>query len=220
MSGIVAAESCDDDTFEQLKQQMAADKTQLQLQIESMKQQLVLMQQALSALQQDSARVETVGNTLKTVVHDLQDQRHMINKAVDSSKMSNFITFSAYATAIRSYNDGQMVQFDSVVINMGAHYDPSTSVFTCPVSGYYLLSLHVRSIGDEVMYADIVTGGTVVAGVAADRDYDSASNTVVVYCAEGADVFVRARSSGCVLQGDATFAYSMFTGTLLSIEQA
>ena len=133
--------------------------------------------------------------------------------------LNNFLTFSAYATETRSYSDGQAVQFDSEVINLGSHYDPSSSVFIGPTDGYYMFSMSFLGDGDYVMHAEIVVGGAAVAGAAAGSAHDFASNTVVVHCAKGAEVFVRTRGNGCIMQGDATFAYSMFTGTLLSIAQ-
>ena len=57
---------------------------------------------------------------------------------------TDFVGFSAYATDWQHPNVGDIIPFDGVETNVGGGYDSSTSVFTCPQSGYYYIYFHVR----------------------------------------------------------------------------
>ena len=48
------------------------------------------------------------------------------------------IAFTAYSTVDRFYDAGEILIFDGIESNIGAYYNASTGVFTCPVAGVYV----------------------------------------------------------------------------------
>ena len=49
----------------------------------------------------------------------------------------DLITFSAYTTSNQEPDISDLVLFERVLVNTGGGYDESTSIFTCPTTGFY-----------------------------------------------------------------------------------
>lgn len=47
----------------------------------------------------------------------------------------------------------RIIQFDSVDTNVGGHYDPTNSTFTCPTSGLYHFSINVQNVMEPGLQA-------------------------------------------------------------------
>ena len=58
---------------------------------------------------------------------------------------TDFIGFSAYATNSQEPNEGDLVMFSSTHVNAGGGYDTSTSIFTCPTTGFYYIYFSLSS---------------------------------------------------------------------------
>ena len=58
---------------------------------------------------------------------------------------TDFIGFSAYATNSQEPNEGDLITFSSTHVNGGGGYDPSTSIFTCPTTGFYYIYFSLSS---------------------------------------------------------------------------
>jgi hypothetical protein len=81
---------------------------------------------------------------------------------------------------------GQL-QFAEVEINTGNHYNPSTGVFTAPVSGAYFFSVSPQHWGGSSAggYIDLYRNGGLVRGMRCEyantASYESQSKTGVIY---------------------------------------
>ncbi|WAR22707.1 hypothetical protein MAR_036376 [Mya arenaria] len=77
------------------------------------------------------------------------------------------IKFTANNPVDKSLDNGQTIVLQSVVINDGQGYDPSTGIFTCPFSGLYTFSLQHCVDREKYSHVGIVKDNTMlVAGVA------------------------------------------------------
>ena len=56
------------------------------------------------------------------------------------------------ASRDREYDRGgeEILKYDKVVINAGGGLNPSTGVFTCPVGGTYMFTVHLATHKDKV----------------------------------------------------------------------
>ena len=109
------------------------------------------------------------------------------------------VAFTAYADDDRDYIAGQKVRFDGVRTNIGGHFDNATT-FTCPVDGLYYFSFHVMS-HDSVYDSKVslMLGGTRVVSAWADHHvtghHAQASNSALVVCSAGQDVYLMTNSN-------------------------
>ena len=95
------------------------------------------------------------------------------------------VGFSAYATTDRPYDDGDVVQFDAIVSNIGNHYSPDTYKFTCPYNGLYLFNVNFVAYSNYQMTVKIVHEHNALLGADAQPDfYQAASASVVTECSE------------------------------------
>lgn len=110
-----------------------------------------------------------------------------------SNRNNNPIGFTAYPSTDRTYNPGQTVLFDVAITNYGSGYNPDSSVFQCPVAGYYLFYVSLFTAGSDEAYVEIVIDGlqTFVQTYSVPDDANSASNVVFSYCELNQSVRVR-----------------------------
>ena len=94
--------------------------------------------------------------------------------------MASPVAFSAYASVTTGYDDGAIVQFDSVVTNIGNNYNSDLSVFQCPSDGTYLFSVSFLSGETTAMEGSIVKDGSELLSSRADNDNDVQSSVVAV----------------------------------------
>ena len=69
-----------------------------------------------------------------------------------SHQITNTASFSAYPEDGIQYPVHDIFQFPHVITNNGGHYDPSESVFTCPVNGTYYFTSSVYTGGLGINY--------------------------------------------------------------------
>ena len=72
-----------------------------------------------------------------------------------SSEMYVYAAFSAYASQTKSYAPGDIVSFDATYFNEGNHYNTFSSVFTCPIAGYYFIYGQFYNVFNEAMSFEI-----------------------------------------------------------------
>ena len=58
--------------------------------------------------------------------------------------MDAAFAFTAWKNAYESYTEGDVIRFENVLSNIGNAYNPITSRFTCPVTGYYFVNLSLQ----------------------------------------------------------------------------
>lgn len=146
--------------------------------------------------------------------HKIQALNTTLSKHME--KMNTYVTFTAYATAYRDYNTDDVVLFDGLVVN-SEFYNSTTSIFTCPYSGFYLFAVSVRVIADP-MSVDIKLDGILLVSALArdDTSNDQGSVLVVTRCDEGQQVWISCRGDGHTMHGGSVRT-SSFTGTLLRV---
>ena len=146
------------------------------------------------------------------VIEDLQQQNVLHDKPPD------FVSFTAYAAASQEYNKGDVVQFDTIVVNYGGYFDSSTGYFTCPYTGYYLLTVSILASRAVRMAVDIIINDTVLVGASAKdtKEQDQAAATTVVKCDSEQLVWVKSRHGGFQMEGGIG-RDSSFTGALLRV---
>nr|XP_015822389.2 complement C1q-like protein 3 [Nothobranchius furzeri] len=125
----------------------------------------------------------------------------------------------AFYVGLKNPHEGyEVLHFDDVVTNLGNSYDLATGKFTCKVSGIYFFTYQVLMRGGDgtSMWADLCKNGQVRASAIAqdaDQNYDSASNSVVLYLDSGDEIYVKL--DGGKAHGGNNNKYSTFSGFLL-----
>ena len=124
----------------------------------------------------------------------------------------------AFTAGVTSYSttwiSGTLI-FDSVILNVGTGYKPSTGVFTSPVAGTYVFYVTAVEYRDQGISVDIVLNSVskVRAYSFGDVLYKTGANMVVLNLQKGDSVWVRYNSG----KGYYTLSVPMttFTGLLV-----
>ena len=97
---------------------------------------------------------------------------------------------------------------------MGGHYDATTSIFTCPVSGLYLFSATVYNIAGQYMHGMIMHEGEHVAMAYANTHTEQTGSIVAnILCLQGDKVWVESTwGDSNHMIGDASNKRSVFSG--------
>ena len=107
--------------------------------------------------------------------------------------------------AHRNYGEHETILFNEVLSNFGGGYDPVSSMFTCPVSGVYVISLTVASsIGEKRLQAQIYKEATLHTTALADDHADAVttgSMTSVLSCEAGERIWVRSQNTDSQMNG-------------------
>ena len=57
---------------------------------------------------------------------------------------TDFVSFSAFMSSSQEPEDGDTVSFPYLYVNAGGGYNTTTSIFTCPTTGFYYIYFNVR----------------------------------------------------------------------------
>ena len=124
------------------------------------------------------------------------------------------VAFSAYASTTSDYDSGAIVQFDSIVTNIGDSFDHELSVFQCPADGIYLFSISLQTPEGISMFANIVKEGSVLLSSFSEHHTDVQSSVVVVTeCQNSERVWVECNGNDRQLIGGQR---SSFSGILIT----
>ena len=109
------------------------------------------------------------------------------------------MAFTAYADATRTYGEAQTVIFNRIQSSFGDAYEPVSSMFTCPVTGVYVIYLTVTSSVGNEFQALIYHEVSYSMAVWPDNDVDTrntGSSTVVRDCDAGQRIWIRSQING------------------------
>ena len=77
-------------------------------------------------------------------VDGMPDYSQIFYNCTGSAKPAEFVGFSAYATHSQDANHDEIIRFPSTYVNAGDGYDTTTSIFTCPTTGFYYIYFSVN----------------------------------------------------------------------------
>lgn len=103
------------------------------------------------------------------------------------------VAFTASVTSLSStWNSGTLI-FDVVITNTGNGYNPSTGVFTSPISGTYVFYVSAVEYSAQFLAIDIVLNSVskVRANCNNSATYQTGTNMVVLELQKGDSVWVR-----------------------------
>nr|XP_034332669.1 uncharacterized protein MCAP_0864-like isoform X3 [Crassostrea gigas] len=126
------------------------------------------------------------------------------------------VAFTAAVTSSSStWNSGTLI-FNVVITNTGNGYNPSTGVFTSPISGTYVFYVSAVEYDTQILSIDIVLNSVskVRAYGHSSAGYQTGTNMVVLELQKGDSVWVRcAAGKGYYTQG---VPFTTFSGYLIS----
>ncbi len=103
------------------------------------------------------------------------------------------VAFTASVTSLSStWNSGTLI-FGVVITNTGNGYNPSTGVFTSPISGTYVFYVSAVGYSSQHLAIDIVLNSVSKVRVLGDitAGYQTGTNMVVLELQKGDSVWVR-----------------------------
>ncbi|VDI38865.1 complement C1q tumor necrosis factor-related protein 3-like [Mytilus edulis] len=130
------------------------------------------------------------------ITEDLLQMIIRVNRQSDikqgSKQMIAFLAF-VKGTPVLSNNG---IKFEDVETNIGNHYNPTTGVFTAPISGLYVLSSMIMAYGDAKVEYQWRKNETVFStGYTNHANGSSQSQTYVFELKKGDRVFLKHRTS-------------------------
>lgn len=127
---------------------------------------------------------------------------------------SSPVAFTAIKTGgTQEINAGDVATFETTVTNLGYHYNPITSLFTCPVTGLYFITASPLSDNCLIRTSIVLEGSGLVNTRAQSSGYDQSGNSVFVECEGGQRIWVEGMHDGECMYGGTS--YSSFSGMLL-----
>ena len=134
---------------------------------------------------------------------------------------TDYVAFTSYASVPRYYDDQDIILFDSIITNIGNHYNAATSNFVCPFHGVYSISVSFYSGISGYLYIDIMRDDELIISGYADYEPTDAPIlrthgmiSVVIECNIGQLVWVRCGGNNDYMAGGGNIK-SHFTGFLL-----
>ena len=89
----------------------------------------------------------------------------------------------------QSFSQGEVIDFDDAVLNMGGAFDFGTSTYTCQESGTYAIYVAVRSAEGRYAVADILLDDQLVVTVAPDNTPSvQTAALAVIPCSSGSEI--------------------------------
>lgn len=130
------------------------------------------------------------------------------------------IGFTAYVETKRTYNIFEPVIFETTLSNIGNAYDSHSSIFTCPVTGVYVITVSVTGRPGTVSDVNIMQDNQWLVSAYADSAADhisAATMTAVVECTSGQRIWVESAQLSTTY-GDhvAYWRSTAFSGFLLN----
>uniref|UniRef100_A0AAX7VJ48 C1q domain-containing protein n=1 Tax=Astatotilapia calliptera TaxID=8154 RepID=A0AAX7VJ48_ASTCA len=112
-------------------------------------------------------------------------------------------------------NRTMTIYFDQIIVNVGSHFDPATSIFVAPRKGVYSFSFHVVKVYNRqtIQVSLVLNGWPVISAFAGDQDVtrEAATNAGLVIMERGDKAYLKLER-GNLMGG---WKYSTFSGFLV-----
>jgi hypothetical protein len=110
------------------------------------------------------------------------------------------VAFSAYLSVSEAHpGRHQTIIFDSLLTNVGSHYNQHNGVFTVPKSGSYVFSWRIGCDANEYIFTDIVVNSSIKSATRVDgrglQAYTSTVGLVVLQVNKNDIVYIRTNSA-------------------------
>ncbi|XP_062569365.1 complement C1q-like protein 3 [Saccostrea cucullata] len=157
---------------------------------------------------------------LRERIMKIEEENIRLRQEFERNKI--LVTFSATAKndekqTIRGPNE--IVVYKNVLINVGNGYDPTTGIFTVPVSGNYVFFFAVEVQENKHLSIYLSVNNNIIAEALAGKIKDSfntGSNMVSLFVRKNDRVFIRSHP-GNSLTLDIRFTGNSFSGFLHSL---
>ncbi|XP_078317159.1 uncharacterized protein LOC144620423 [Crassostrea virginica] len=143
-----------------------------------------------SSLQSDIDEYEATQLKISATLSSLELFR--INQTLSKCDPKQEVAFTAGVTSSSStWNSGTLI-FNSVILNVGNGYNPSTGVFTSPVAGTYVFYVTAVEYNKQYLKVDIVLNSVSKVRTMgySDAAYQTGTNMVVLNLQKGDSVWV------------------------------
>ena len=113
-------------------------------------------------------------------------------------EQSSPVGFTAIATINQMLVTSTIVKFNEVLFNYGGHYNRDTGLFTCPVTGLYLVSVKLEEYDSNGLRFEVIVDEVTVLDFSDATDvYDlSLSGSTLAECEEGGSIYVQSLRNG------------------------
>jgi len=183
---------------------------------------------------QDVSDLKLVNNQQKLDISDLKlvnDQQKLVNdqqatvigqltteiSELRDRQNNTTVIFTAFLSSPVTLLNLDVVVFNSVITNVGGGYNPSTGVFTAPVTGYFEFSVYIRGQVDEQACVRLHHNNNYILGALADDslDYQSASTGGSILLHKGD--LVRVISFSTSYFSSDSYGRTSFSGHLINL---
>jgi len=118
-----------------------------------------------------------------------------IGGIISAPNQVGFLAFSRSNATVSGTNT-QKLPYNQIVYNIGGHYDPSTYVFTCPISGRYLCVVNYFNLVNQGATIDLIkkSGSTQLTILRNQGDISPDNNvqnsaTIITYANVGDQIY-------------------------------
>ncbi|KAH3784653.1 uncharacterized protein LOC127841769 [Dreissena polymorpha] len=171
----------------------------------------------MDAVERTQGGIESKTNGIGRLVHETRDQISQLQRITGT-----FFGFSVELGSGSTYGKSSIIKFDLVYYNVGYHYNPSTGIFTVPVSGVYVFMFNVEAssalfdvtrLAHVALFVDWNTKTEAVAqGVYPNL---TGGNAAVLDVEAGDEVFIATRNT--INQHYIAGSRTSFSGALLHV---
>lgn len=128
------------------------------------------------------------------------------------------VAFSAALKHNIQLGQDQIIEFDTVITNIGNAFDTRHSHFTAPVKGIYLFSGSLFVAPGYYAHADIVKNGNAIGYLYAYSNHHISTETIVVTLETGDMVWIKHRGDAVgqsLIEGKNVERFNTFSGVLI-----
>ncbi|XP_052093326.1 complement C1q-like protein 3 [Mytilus californianus] len=159
----------------------------------------------------------TIGSCYRQtdITQDLLDMlKKMTNGKPNVDSKSRPVFFASLTTRPTAVKINEIVKFDDVRVNRVNGYQPSTGIFTAPMSGLYAFNaILYAETGNKFGYQLNKNDRMYVNGYTSDANYGSQTTSVIIELKKGDQVYIKHRHRNT--ENIAGHQYSYFSGYFL-----